>query len=289
VKFLARDLNRRTSALAFEYRECPDCRLLFLANQPADLSRHYPAEYVRQPPSMAALARIGNKTRHQLDLVTRHVAGGKLLEIGPGYGSFLWLAQGAGFQVKAIEADQSASEFLRRAIAADVVTSAAPHEVLAGIDERFDAIVMWHSLEHLPDPWETLRQACRLLANGGALVIATPNPGAWQFRRLGRYWPHVDAPRHLWLIPFKLLRDFIQPLGLVPAFSTTTDRDGLSWNRFGWSQSLLNTQPLWLRRTLPARVAGRVAGSLVATVCVPWERRSMNGSAYTAVFHKPAA
>ena len=259
---------------------------MFLSNAPGDLSAHYPAGYVTPPRSMAVLQRIANDTRYQMDLVLRYVAGGTLLEIGPGYGSFLWLAKSAGFQVKAIESDASACEYLRHTVGADVVMSAAPQEVLAGLHEQYDAVVLWHSLEHLPAPWETLRRASQLLNPRGILVIATPNPAAWQFRRLGGSWPHVDAPRHLWLIPYGTLRDYLRPLGLVAAFATTGDRGGRRWDRFGWSQTLLNVHPRALRHSLLARAMTRMLGWLVATAVSPWERANMRGSAYTAVFQK---
>ena len=60
---------------------------------------------------------------------------------------------------------------------------------------------MFQIIEHLIDPWDTLQAAAESLLPGGVLVVATPNPGAFQFRFLRGRWTHVDAPRHTALIP----------------------------------------------------------------------------------------
>jgi len=65
----------------------------------------------------------------------------------------------------------------------------------------YDVITLWQVMEHLPDPWSTLKAAVEKLLPGGILVISAPNPASFQFRVLGRFWTHVDAPRHLTLIP----------------------------------------------------------------------------------------
>ena len=43
----------------------------------------------------------------------------------------------------------------------------------------FDAVVIWHVLEHLPDPQATLEAVGEILKPGGVLVIAVPNNSSW--------------------------------------------------------------------------------------------------------------
>ena len=45
----------------------------------------------------------------------------------------------------------------------------------AGIDDRFDLITLSHSLEHIPEPVETLATLRSKLAPGGRLVVEVPN------------------------------------------------------------------------------------------------------------------
>jgi 2-polyprenyl-3-methyl-5-hydroxy-6-metoxy-1,4-benzoquinol methylase len=287
VGMVASDINRRTSDERFSYHRCPACGLMFVAPAPADMSRFYPSDYVTPPKTVAELHRIANQIRYELDLLQKFVAGGRLLEIGPGYGSFLWLAKDAGFQVEAIDADAAACDYLTRTLGVRTTTTATPHVAMSALPEAsYSAIVQWHSIEHLPDPWETLRQAARLLRPGGVIIIATPNPDAWQFSILRQRWPHVDAPRHLWLIPMQVLAGSLAEVGVTLADVTTRDQGGRKWDQFGWSQTVLNLFPPSIRRTLPARAFTRLVGHAAALIFYPWEKADMKGSAYTAVFRK---
>ena len=144
-----------------------------------------------------------------------------------------------------------------------------------------DVVVLWHVFEHLPDPWAVLEAVARRLLPGGALLIATPNPNSFQLALFGRYWTHVDAPRHLHLIPSALLRQRAARLGLQAELVTTTDAGSIGWNDFGWRFSAANLVP---QRALkrPLRLAGRIVAKLAALV----DNREGRGSAYTAVFRK---
>jgi 2-polyprenyl-3-methyl-5-hydroxy-6-metoxy-1,4-benzoquinol methylase len=286
VSLVARDFNRRTSREEFRYHRCLACGLVFAREPPHDLAQHYPLGYVTPPRSLAELQRIAARIRYQLDIVQAFVRSGRLLEIGPGYGSFLWLAKAAGFTVEAIEADATACAYLGCAVRVPVLKSDSPERVLSSRAEAYDAIVLWHAIEHLPHAWATLREAARAVNPEGVIVIATPNPLAWQFRVLGRRWPHLDAPRHLWLIPLDVLDKYLQPFGFSLAFATTGDAGGRRWDRFGWSQTLVNLLPEFLRNTLLVKIASRLIGHIVALIARPWERTAMKGSAYTAVFQK---
>jgi hypothetical protein len=112
-------------------------------------------------------------------------------------------------------------------------------------------------------------------------VVAAPNPAAFQFRILRRYWPHVDAPRHVMLIPIALLIRHARALGLKEVFITTTDEGTLVNNTFGWQQSL-STSFAHPRAKSVARRIGRVITRLVR----PIERNGLRGTTYTIIFQK---
>ncbi|MDA8330965.1 MAG: class I SAM-dependent methyltransferase [Candidatus Dormibacteraeota bacterium] len=59
------------------------------------------------------------------------------------------------------------------------------------------AIVLWHSLEHLPAPRRALREAALRLVPGGVVIVAVPNAESIQARMFGDRWLHLDLPRHL--------------------------------------------------------------------------------------------
>jgi 2-polyprenyl-3-methyl-5-hydroxy-6-metoxy-1,4-benzoquinol methylase len=282
--FRIRDVNRRLSDETFTYHRCPSCELIFLAPVPSDLGLYYPSDYYGTRPSLEDLADAAAVLEgYKLELVRRFVAGGRLLDIGPGLGGFACLAKRAGFDVEVIEMDAMCCSFLSEVAGIRAINSAAVAPALQD-EGGYDVITLWHVIEHLPDPWETLAAASSHLQAGGIIVIAAPNPDALQFRLLKRRWAHLDAPRHLFLIPLPSLLRRAHSLGLVPAFRTTTDEGGINWNAFGWRESLGNMTP---RATL--RPLARAVASGLTHVAAPLERTGLRGSTYTVVLRRGSA
>ena len=61
-----------------------------------------------------------------------------------------------------------------------------------------------------------LERATRLLAPGGVIVIAMPNPASLQARAFGERWLALDLPRHLVHVPAPALLARLRELGLEP-------------------------------------------------------------------------
>ena len=255
--------------------------MLHLENVPADLAAFYPSEYFDLPTAAQLRAEAAGHERYRMQIVARHARGGRLVEIGPGNGIFTVQALDAGFDVAAIEADPGACAHLRETFGIEVVQTTAPQDALAALGPA-DAIVAWHVIEHVGEPWAVLAAAAAALRPGGVLVLATPNPRAFGLRLLGGRWPHVDAPRHLFLLPHEAMIAHARTLGLEPVALTATDPGGLHWNAFSWHWLLRRPRPSALRDGL-AHLAGRVIASALA----PLERRGLRGAAYTLVLRKP--
>jgi len=104
----------------------------------------------------------------------------------------------------------------------------------------FDAVVLWHSLEHLDNPQAALAEIGRIIKPGGLLVIAVPNNASWQARFFGRRWFHLDLPRHLHFFGHKGLLHLLRQQGYAVQASGTFDP---VQNLFGFVQSCLNALP----------------------------------------------
>jgi SAM-dependent methyltransferase len=250
---------------------------------PPDLARYYPSDYYFLARSLDELASWGESERYKLDIVRRFRTTGRLIEIGPASGAFAYLAKSAGFDVTVIEMDKRCSDYLASTAGVDVINSADEANALQSAPAA-DVIAMWHVIEHLVDPWAMIEVAAAKLKPGGVLILAAPNPGADQFTLFGGRWVHVDAPRHLWLIPPEVLAQRGARCGLSVCMVTTRDPGSLFWNRFGWQYSLANLlgvppENRWMSRA--ARVLAK-AGSVL-------EAREGRGSAYTIVLEKRAA
>ncbi len=277
-----RDYNRAVSQELFHYARCVQCGFATLMNVPQDLGPYYVSGYYMLPATQEAIEAGVAHEQYKIDLVRRYVPAGRLLEVGPSWGAFSLLAKRSGYSVEAIEMDPVCCEFLESRIG---VRAICRNDEAAALDEATqpDVIAAWHVLEHLREPWRLVEAAARRLAPGGVLVLALPNPHAFQFRVLGRIWAHVDAPRHLHMIPPAVLRARAEAAGLEQVLCTTTDEGSIGWNGFGWVFSLPHlASSAFGKRVL--RYAGRKVTRIVAGI----ESREGAGAAYTAVFRKPS-
>lgn len=277
--FTTRDRNRAITGIAFHYRSCDACGSLFLANVPGDLGPYYPSDYFVAP-DRERLREHARAERYRIDLVTSHVGGGRVVEVGPGDGTFAILAQDAGFEVAAVEADADAAERLRTGLGVEVVTSTRPERELAALGPA-DAVVAWHVIEHVPDPWALLEAAAGALRPGGIVLLATPNPAAFGLRVLGSRWPHVDAPRHLHLLTHRAVIERGRAAGLEPVQLTATDPGGIGWNAFAWRYALRAPGSRWWRER-----SAHILGDAIGEILAPVERHGLRGAAYTLVMRR---
>jgi 2-polyprenyl-3-methyl-5-hydroxy-6-metoxy-1,4-benzoquinol methylase len=280
--YRTRDYNQRISRDEFVYFRCGRCGFLFLHPVPDNPGQYYSQAYYAIPRMPRELARQASRRRYQIDLVRRFIPGGKLLDIGPGHGAFAFLAREAGFEVSTIEMDATCCQFLRDVVGVGAVQSDNPAEILPQLEPQH-VITLWHVIEHLRDPWTVLERAAERLVPGGILLVATPNPEALQFRVFRARWVHLDAPRHLALLPARLLVRRLVSAGLQPVLVTADDPGGRALSRYGWRASLVNLSERRLARAAGWRL-GLPLGLLAGLV----EQNRLRGSAYTAVFRKPA-
>jgi 2-polyprenyl-3-methyl-5-hydroxy-6-metoxy-1,4-benzoquinol methylase len=277
LAFEVGDRNRGLGSTLFRYSRCEECESVFIVDIPDDLSRYYQAdgygtgadhfveEFIRREEAKVALVR-------------RFAPTGRLVEIGPGPGMFTRAAVRAGYDVTAIEMDPRYCRYLADELGVRAINSDEPARELPSL-APIQAVVMWHVIEHLPDPWRVVVSSAESLAPSGVLAMSTPNPDSLQFRALGRYWAHLDAPRHLQLIPHATLVSKLQELGMRHVLTTTTDPVGLECNRLGWEYAV---------RRHPARRASSPTsmrlGKLATIALKPVEAHGLLGTAYTSLF-----
>jgi 2-polyprenyl-3-methyl-5-hydroxy-6-metoxy-1,4-benzoquinol methylase len=280
--FRSRDYNRKVTQDFFDHYSCPKCGLLFISPIPHNLGDYYPQNYYFIPETVDFLAANATQEIYKIKIIQQYVKRGRLLEVGPSLGCFIYHTQQSGFDAEAIEMDARCSKFLNEVAGIPTVNSSDICGALKAL-KPFDVITMWHVIEHLPNPWETLEAISERINAGGILVLAAPNPDAFQFHILGRYWPHLDAPRHLMLIPAQLLIDKMASLKMTAELVTTTDEGGLGWNVFGWEHFFSN-----LCRSSIINKILRKLGRMLARLFGPIEKKEGKGSAYTMVFRKVA-
>lgn len=98
----------------------------------------------------------------------------RLLDVGAGYGFFRQAAEAVGIEHEGTEISQHAADVAQRLFAFETRLESLS-EVAASSPRRFDVIVMWDFLEHVPDAVEAVSDAYEALVPGGHLFVRTPN------------------------------------------------------------------------------------------------------------------
>lgn len=82
-------------------------------------------------------------------------------------------------------------------------------------NESFDAITIWHVLEHVQQPLKYLPLFFRLLRPGGTLIIEVPNYGSWTMGISGVNWLGLDLKYHLTYYTVDSLKKFAVDSGFI--------------------------------------------------------------------------
>jgi SAM-dependent methyltransferase len=112
------------------------------------------------------------------------------------------------------------------------------------LEERFDLVVLAHTLEHTTEPLAALQRAARLLEPDGVILISTPNLDSAQIDLYGPTWAHWHPPFHRFLFSARALA------GLAAASGLRCVRTR-SWSHPYWSWLSLRLNGLGLMGAVP--------------------------------------
>lgn len=192
----------------YNYLRCERCVTLFVSNPPSAAEIHalYSEDYYEAaslgvedrkgyPSYMKAQESLTKSFSRKLGIVRARVPVGRLLDAGAAYGTFLRLAD-LYYEGMGIEVSQYAASIARNVFGVDVKVASIEHSPPFP-DDYFDVIVMWDIIEHLINPVDALKEACRMLKSEGYIFISTDDASNWLPRLLGSRWWALGAPLHL--------------------------------------------------------------------------------------------
>lgn len=155
--------------------------------------------------------------------------GVRVLEVGSGYGDILIYLKSRGCEVLGTDLSEAAS---RKGAEQGVEIRVGNLADLRLPAASFDAAILSHSLEHVPDPNVELAELARVLRPGGRIHLAVPNGNAVRLTLDGREWAHLSHPFHFWYFDPRTIQRILARHGFVPVsrpYTTTRHHALLSW------------------------------------------------------------
>lgn len=230
--------GRRTE---FEYVECGACGTVQIAEVP-NLAEYYPPDYFSFESAEEVDLGLGWHRRLGARFAGRHLSGGnsaigrlilkkkpwikyhfpaslrvfpvglnldsKILDFGCGNGRILQNLHYFGFRDLT-----GADAFIEK----DIVYKTGVNilkRTLSEIEPSFDLIMLHHSFEHFPEPFDSLKQINRLLKKEKYCLIRMP-VASYAWEKYGVDWVQLDPPRHLFLFSERSFRDLAGEAGFV--------------------------------------------------------------------------
>lgn len=188
----------------FNIVQCEACKFRFTNPIPElnNLGDYYESEnYISHSNTskdlISKLYQIARKgaIRKKHALVKSRVTGNDWLDIGCGTGDFMRYCKYTGLNIKGIEPSEKARSFAIQEYGLTIYDEAKIYEFKK---ESFNAISMWHVLEHVYPLQERVQKIINLLKPGGKAFIAVPNCASLDAKIYKEHWAAYDVPRHLY-------------------------------------------------------------------------------------------
>lgn len=240
---------------SFEYLRCQGCGLLWLPEVPENLGDYYPSHYCSfdAPPEVYRydtslkwrilqhrdryewtgqgafgkfLAKQKPNPQDKRLWPLGIKVGDKVLDVGCGNGLLITKIHAVGIVTHGVD------PFIEKEIGSREEGFWIRKAFLSDIEEKYDVVMLHHSLEHMPDQNDTFHHIRRILNPGGRVMIRIPTISCEAWDRYREYWYELDAPRHLFLHS----RKSIQALAEKHGFKLDSIRDDAMSDQFSMSE-----------------------------------------------------
>lgn len=191
------------------FHQCSSCGLIWLAKaeQPANDQMHYDEEYYAE--EFSGRKNTNEAFSNRLPFIEKFVVRpSKVLEIGAAAGDFLNVLEQRGHRVAGVELSARAvreaeEKYNYKFFHGDLLGAQFPKE-------EFDVVMMYHVLEHVPNPQTLLAEIRRVLKKGGVLIIEVPHPTGIDSIFSKKLRKNIfDYPHHRFAFPPRTLRKII--------------------------------------------------------------------------------
>ena len=206
IKVVLTAKDQTVSGEEFKIMECDSCSLRFTQDVPTpeSISSYYKAEdYISHTDTSKGLINRIYKVIRKRTLANKRkliqkftaLKKGAALDVGSGTGSFVNELKQNGWNATGLEPDPDARRVAKQLYDVELLDADMFYRLKP---EGYDAISLWHVLEHVHDLTSYMQQLKALLNKNGKLFIAVPNYTSLDSTIYSEYWAAYDVPRHLY-------------------------------------------------------------------------------------------
>ena len=204
----------------FEYFECSNCLCIQIKEVPNNIQKYYPQNYYSfSEPTFSSkltpLRKLLKKYLAKQSIGEKSIFGfllslifpnpfpwllkkktafqSRILDVGCGSGRLLLSMQRSGFK-NLIGIDPYNHDNIEYNNGVRIFK-----KEIFDLDDKFDIIMMHHSLEHMWNQKEIFLKLYSLLNDNGYIIIRIPVSNSYAWRRYQTFWVQLDAPRHYFL------------------------------------------------------------------------------------------
>ena len=210
------------SGKSFAIWQCTACSLRFTQDVPGmdEMGDYYKSQdYISHTNTSKGLINrlyqiTRKKTLRQKRKLVCKETGKKranLLDVGSGTGAFINEMKQNGWQVVGLEPNADARRMAEEIYGCQLKNT---DELFRLPGDSFNAITLWHVLEHVHDLHKTLEQLKNLVQQDGRLIIAVPNYTSFDASVYKEYWAAYDVPRHLYHFSPLSMKMLIEKAGM---------------------------------------------------------------------------
>jgi 2-polyprenyl-3-methyl-5-hydroxy-6-metoxy-1,4-benzoquinol methylase len=207
----------------FSVVKCEGCTHMFTQNVATqnDIGKYYQSEnYISHSDTQEGIVNklyhavrkrtlTGKKNLVQTETGKQH---GKILDIGCGTGAFLNTMKQAGWESTGLEPDDAAR---MKAVELYNINPQPSQQIFNLPHNTYDAITMWHVLEHVHQLHEYIAQLKNMLTANGRIFIAVPNYKSYDAQHYAAHWAAYDVPRHLYHFSPASMKNLVEQHGLT--------------------------------------------------------------------------
>jgi SAM-dependent methyltransferase len=135
----------------------------------------------------------------------------QILDVGCGKGYFVKACNKYGLRAEGIDLSDTAIEYAKNTLGIDAICGRI--EEHPELEAKYDAITFWATIEHVPDPIQTLMTIKKALKPGGYLFLDTGIGNDWLDKLLPGVNQWYDPPQHLYVFSKKSLIDSLSKAG----------------------------------------------------------------------------